>query len=502
MPITEIDYSRISFVEALDYLSEKTSIDTDSYIEGQGIVQDVAFTVAAAKGQLLQDIRDAMDRSVANGESVDKFLKKFDNIAASYTNDWPLKGGNSWRGALIYQQNIRQAYNAGRYAQMTDPDVMKLRPYWQWRHGDSDAPRLTHLALDRKVFPADSLPFHPPMGFNCSCSVFSLSQRDVDKRGLEVEDLEIGQDLEVVDPSNGQTKTVQLKPDKGFDGIPGKSTALRRQEVLDLLTAKMAPDLAEQVRSEADPVRLNVGRLDERRRSIVSAAGEELVRKAEKAVQKALADTNVYIKITPDALESVVRDGRFKTAFELIEKDLSEVEIRRKAEMLLYGYPENLPINKRPVSGFLASDDDIQDAPLLQDPNAYGSIRVRLKRSIKSKASFTLNDSLTSPTLEQRGSETSWQPSALLDLNVASLVSLTDDTPGSKKQRVEQFSKVKTIEDVTVLKEQAYKYNFYMEIGLHGGVSANQIEAIIYTEAKPSQVVLEWAKINNIEVKK
>jgi hypothetical protein len=65
MAITEIDYSRIEFVEALDYLSEKTNLDTDSYIEGQGIVQDVAFTVAAAKGQLLQDIRDAMDRSIS-----------------------------------------------------------------------------------------------------------------------------------------------------------------------------------------------------------------------------------------------------------------------------------------------------------------------------------------------------------------------------------------------------------------------------------------------------
>jgi Phage Mu protein F like protein len=247
MPVSEIDYSRISFTEALDYLSEKTNLDTDSYIEGQGLIQDVAFTVAAAKGQLLQDIRDALDRSISNGESVDKFLVRFNNIAASYTDDWPLKGGNSWRGALIYQQNIRQAYNAGRYAQMTDPDVMKLRPYWQWRHGNSEAPRLNHLALDGRVFRADSLPFHPPAGFNCACSVFSLSQRDVDKRGLEVEDLEMGQDLEVVDPSNGQTKTVQLKPDKGFDRIPGKSTPEQR----DRLLKRLDPELRKAVEREA-----------------------------------------------------------------------------------------------------------------------------------------------------------------------------------------------------------------------------------------------------------
>jgi uncharacterized protein with gpF-like domain len=234
MPQTEIDYSRISFTEALDYLSEKTNLDTDSYIEGQGIVQDVAFTVAAAKGQLLQDIRNALDRSVERGESVDKFLKRFNNIAASYTDEWPLKGGNSWRGALIYQQNIRQAYNAGRYAQMTQPAVMKLRPYWQWKHGGSDAPRLNHLALDEKVFRADSLPFHPPAGFNCSCSVFSLSERDLNRKGLKVEELKMGQDLEVVDPS-GVKRTVKLQPDKGFDRIPGKSTPEQRAEILKRL---------------------------------------------------------------------------------------------------------------------------------------------------------------------------------------------------------------------------------------------------------------------------
>jgi Phage Mu protein F like protein len=247
MPTTNIDYSRIDFTEALDYLSEKLNLDTDSYIEGESIVQDVAFTVAAAKGQLLQDIRDAMDRSIAAGESVDKFMGRFNNIAASYTDDWPLKGGNSWRGSLIYQQNIRQAYNAGRYQQMTDPEVMKLRPYWQWKHGNSEAPRLTHLALDGKVFPADSLPFFPPAGFNCLCSVHSLSQRDVDRRDLEVEDLELGQDLEVVDPSNGVKRTVKLEPDKGFDRIPGKSTPEQRAELIK----RLDPELQKLVEAEA-----------------------------------------------------------------------------------------------------------------------------------------------------------------------------------------------------------------------------------------------------------
>jgi hypothetical protein len=80
-------------------------------------------------------------------------------------------------------------------------------------------------------------------------------------------------------------------------------------------------------------------------------------------------------------------------------------------------------------------------------------------------------------------------------------VSLADDSPELRKQRVEQFAKVKSVKDLTTVKNQAYAYNFYMEIGLHGGVSANQIEAIIYTGTQPSAAVLEWAKNNNVEVR-
>lgn len=242
----EISPDRLNFTEAIDYFSEKTNLDTDSWIEGQGIVQDAAFTVAAAKGDLLQDIRDAVARGQSEGQSVQEFLKTFDAIAGRYSDNWELKGDRAWRGQLICEQNIRQAYQAGRYAQMTQPDMLKLRPYWQWRHGDSRAPRLAHLALDGKVFEADSLPFHPPSGFNCRCTVFSLSERDLKRKNLTVERFEKGQDIEVVDPSNGQTRTVKLEPDKGFDHKPGSSTKSQREAALK----RFEPDIRSAIEQE------------------------------------------------------------------------------------------------------------------------------------------------------------------------------------------------------------------------------------------------------------
>jgi uncharacterized protein with gpF-like domain len=243
----QINADRLGFQEAIDYFAQKANLDTDSWIEGQGIVQDAAFTVAAAKGSLLQEIRDAVARGQAAGKSVQDFLADFDQIADRYSSNWNLKGDRAWRGQLIYDQNLRNAHAAGRYAQMTQPEVLKLRPYWQWRHGDSRAPRLSHLALDGKVFLADNLPFSPPAGFGCRCQVFSLSKRDVERKGLKVEELQRGQDIDVVDPANGTTRTIKLLPDKGFEHTLGKSTPEQRARMLE----RLDPDLKKAVQQES-----------------------------------------------------------------------------------------------------------------------------------------------------------------------------------------------------------------------------------------------------------
>jgi Phage Mu protein F like protein len=239
---------QLPFAQAIDYFAEKTNLDTDSWIEGQGIVQQAAFTVAGAKGALLQDIREATAKAVNEGTSIAKFAKEFDKIADRYSANWELKGDRAWRAQLIYTQNLRQANAAGRYAQMTDPKAIKRRPYWQWKHGDSRAPRPAHLALDGKVFPADSLPFHVPAGFGCNCQVFSLSQRDVDQGNLTVEDLVQGQDLPYIDPGSGATRTAKLEPDPGFDWKPDRNlTADRRAEILQ----NLVPELRRQALRES-----------------------------------------------------------------------------------------------------------------------------------------------------------------------------------------------------------------------------------------------------------
>jgi Phage Mu protein F like protein len=224
--MSDTNPNQLPFSEAIEYFSEKIGIDTDSWTEGQGLVQQVAFTVAGAKGSLLQEIRESVDAAINDGTSIADFAKQFDRIADSYVDNWQLKGDRAWRGQLIYDQNLRQAYGAGRYRQMTEPETVKRRPYWQWRHGDSRVPRPTHLEMDGKVFPADSLSCHVPAGFGCRCQIFSLSQRDVDREGLAVED-------------------VKFEADPGFNYKPGKQP---RSELLK----RLDPDIRRLVLGESE----------------------------------------------------------------------------------------------------------------------------------------------------------------------------------------------------------------------------------------------------------
>lgn len=206
---------KMTFTEAIEFFSDKINIDTDAWNEQLNIDRDAAFTVARAKGLLLQEIRQAVAKGQRDGQSTQEFQKTFNDIADRYSPDWLGKGNRAWRSSLIYEQNLRAAHAAGRHEQMTQSDVMKLRPYWQWRHGGSREPRLSHIALDGKVFDADDLPMKPPCGFNCRCQVFSLSRRDLVREGLEVSDIKEGDTISVT--HKGEKYDVVIQPDEGFE---------------------------------------------------------------------------------------------------------------------------------------------------------------------------------------------------------------------------------------------------------------------------------------------
>lgn len=179
---------RLPFQEQIDFLRQKVRVPTQTYKDLTQAQHDRAFTVAGAmKADLLADLHNAVKKAVEDGQAFHEFQKSFDDILAKkgWLNDAD-KEYKAWRAKVIYSTNLRTSHMAGRYKQMTDPDVLKSRPYWRYRHNTVENPRHQHKAWDGLVLPADS-PFwqvnYPPNGWGCRCTVEAINERELKRMG-------------------------------------------------------------------------------------------------------------------------------------------------------------------------------------------------------------------------------------------------------------------------------------------------------------------------------
>lgn len=182
-----------------------------------------AFSVSGiAKGDELETVFDAMQRSIDKGETFGDFKK----AAAAVFEKRGWTGKRAFRVETIFRTNIQTAYSVGRYKEMME--VSKTRPYWQYSAVNDSRTRPTHAAMHGKVFRYDHEfwdKWYPPNGFNCRCAVTTLSQEDVNSEGIKVETKDPTYRLiEPIDPSTGNKMPARaLIPDRGFDFNPGKA---------------------------------------------------------------------------------------------------------------------------------------------------------------------------------------------------------------------------------------------------------------------------------------
>lgn len=186
----------LPFAQQIAFFKQKVAVPTKSYNELQAYEHDKAFVVAGAmKADLLTDLQTAVGKAIEDGETLAQFQDRFDDIVkqrgwTGWTGSDSVDG-TAWRTKVIYLTNLRTSHAAGRYAQMTTPEMLQARPYWQYRHVTRDNPRLNHKRLDGKVLRADDGWWsinYPPNGYGCNCYVRTLSQADIDRLGLSVAD--------------------------------------------------------------------------------------------------------------------------------------------------------------------------------------------------------------------------------------------------------------------------------------------------------------------------
>lgn len=176
------------FKEQIDFFSQKTPRPTAKWTDIMHGDHDRAFMIAGAKDRdMLIDFQTAIQSAMQDGTGLKTFRNSFDKIVTKY--GWSYNGERGWRTRVIFETNVRTSYMAGRLKQMRDPDVLKARPFWQYRHAQirkPKSPRPQHLAWDGLILAADD-PFwdqhFPPNDWGCSCGVRTLSARDVQRLG-------------------------------------------------------------------------------------------------------------------------------------------------------------------------------------------------------------------------------------------------------------------------------------------------------------------------------
>lgn len=245
-------YATAPFREAIEYLRSKINLDTDSWRDIADDENDAFFVVAGAKGSLLSELRAAVDKAIERGQRPDEFQAAFEQIAKG----WEYRGDAGWRSQIIFRTNLRASYGRGRDAYQQDPEVQRLQPFLQYVHGDSLNPRPSHLALDGKVFRANAIPFPLPAGYGCSCRYISLSQRELERAGLSVSEIQKGDSVAVEMP-DGQVQQAVIEPDPGWDRTPGLPSEARRQALIQRVIDRSPPEIAAQIRAEVEAYEAN-----------------------------------------------------------------------------------------------------------------------------------------------------------------------------------------------------------------------------------------------------
>lgn len=248
---------KLPFAEQIAFFRQKLNLPTARWDDIWQQAHDRAFIVAGVqKADLLDDLRKAVDAAIAEGKSIGWFRKNFDSIVNKHGwTGWTGEGskaGHDWRTLIIYQTNMSTSYAAGRWAQLSDPDLIKMRPYRTYVHADGVRhPRPQHLAWDGITLPHDD-PFwdshFAPNGWRCHCRITAASGQDyLIAQGTAKTSRPAGWDS--INPKTGAPPGI----DAGFGYAPGKHANTELRDMVDKKLVTYPPAIAKALEAEVSP---------------------------------------------------------------------------------------------------------------------------------------------------------------------------------------------------------------------------------------------------------
>ena len=290
------------FAEQVDFFRKKINLPSDRWDDIEKSAHDRAFIVAGAnKADLVSDLRNAIDQCIHNGESLGWYQKQFDEIVKNHGwTGWTgegTKAGRDWRTTITYQTNMSTSYAAGRWTQLHDPDLVKIRPYLTYHHADGVRhPRPLHLSWNGFTAPRD----HPfwathatPNGWLCHCYISASSEASyADARAAGKNQLPDGWDA--IDPKTGEPVGI----DKGFGYAPGANADRPLKDFIDSKLIKLDAPIGAAMWQAMKPVLMKEQ----------TAAVREMVAVAAASMEPAGASVVAHV-IEPDTVKTLAARG-------------------------------------------------------------------------------------------------------------------------------------------------------------------------------------------------
>jgi len=250
-----------------------------------------AFTVAnLARLDLLQEIHTALDQAIQEGLDYRAFAKGLvpKLQAAGWWNQEVPEGKpmTPSRLQLIYDANLRTSYAASQWDRIQT--LKGRKPYIRYSTMKDARVRPMHRAWEGITLPVDHPWWEthfPPKGWRCRCTVYQLSQKEMEQDGMEVTPDEVLPKGEktFVNRITGEVTKVPLGVDPGWAYNPGKAGLAAQGSTVGQKLLGAKPRMASQVaqaagESFAAPLKAQLGQWAEALRAgTLKPTGNQLV---------------------------------------------------------------------------------------------------------------------------------------------------------------------------------------------------------------------------------
>lgn len=181
------DVSDSGYPEASKWFRQKLAVPNSEWNSLSDRARQRAFSVGGVSQlDLIQDVWTAIDKAVATGTTLADFQA---DVGDKLAKAWG--GADPYRLETVFRAGIQSAYNAGRYEQQNDPDVLRFRPFSRFSAildgRTSECCRASHGT----VLPSDHPWFQshqPPLHHRCRSTIVTLTPEQTVEMGGETKD--------------------------------------------------------------------------------------------------------------------------------------------------------------------------------------------------------------------------------------------------------------------------------------------------------------------------